>query len=122
MSKTLQEVKSSKSNLELANKHCFLFATIYVGLFSSMSGIVRVLGLQPRNIANELEKHKITNNSNIPLWSLSIRKHKIDSCTIDAKNVAIAWWVFDNCVNPNKHHVMINAWKLECMMRSLHIS
>jgi hypothetical protein len=45
MNQTLQEVKSSKSNFELVNKHCFFFATIYVGLFSSMSGIVRILGL-----------------------------------------------------------------------------
>jgi hypothetical protein len=106
MSKTLQEVKSFKSNLELANKHCFFFATIYVGLFFSMSGIVRVPGLKPINIANELERHKITNNSSIPLWSLSIKKHNIDGCTIDAKSVAIAWWVSNTCVNPNKDHVM----------------
>jgi hypothetical protein len=44
MSKILQEVKSYESNLELANKHCLIFATIHVGPSSSTNGIVRVLG------------------------------------------------------------------------------
>jgi hypothetical protein len=106
MNKTLQEVRSSKSNLELGNKHCLSFAIIHVGPSSSMIGIVRVLGLHPRNIANALERHRIASNSSISLWSLSIRKHKIDGCTIDVKNVAIAWWAFDTHVSPNKDDVM----------------
>ncbi len=98
MSKTLQEVKSSKSNLELANKHYLIFVTIHVGPSSSMSGIVRVIGLHPINIANALERHRIANNSSIPLFSLSIRKRKIGGCTIDVKNVVIAWWASDTHV------------------------
>jgi hypothetical protein len=105
MSKILQEVKSSKSNLELANKHCFIFATIHVGPSSSMSGIVKVLGLHPRNIANALERCKIASNSGIPLWSLLVRKRKIDDCTIDVKNVAIAWWASETRVSHNKDDV-----------------
>jgi hypothetical protein len=58
MSKILHEVKSSKSNLELANKHCLIFATIQIGPSSSMSGIVRIIGLHPRNIVNALERCK----------------------------------------------------------------
>ncbi len=38
MSKSLKEVKRSKFNLELANKHCFLSTTIHVGPSSSMKG------------------------------------------------------------------------------------
>ncbi len=68
MSKTLQEVKSSKSNLELTNKHCFISTIIDVGPSFAMSGIVRVVGLHPRNIVNGLERHKIANNAGIPLW------------------------------------------------------
>jgi hypothetical protein len=58
MSKSLREVESSKSNLELANKRCLIFATIHVGPSFSMSGIVRVLGLHPRNIINAFERCK----------------------------------------------------------------
>ncbi len=92
MNKTLREVKSSKSNLELINKHCLIYSIIHVGPSSSMSGFVRVVGLHPRNIANALERHRIDNNLGIPLWSLLVRNRKIDGCTIDVKNVAIAWW------------------------------
>jgi len=106
MSKTLLEVKSSKSNLELANKHCLIYIIIRVGPSSSMNGIVRVLGLRLRNITNALERHKIANNSSIPLWSLSVKKRKIDGCTIDVKNVAIAWWASKIRVSPNKADVM----------------
>jgi hypothetical protein len=67
MNKTLHEIKSSKSNLELANKHCFIFATIHASPFFSMSGIARVLGLHPRNIVNALERRRVANNLNIPL-------------------------------------------------------
>jgi hypothetical protein len=56
-----------------------------------MNGIVRVVGLHHRNIANALERHRIANDPSIPLWSLLIRNRKIDGCTIDVKNVAIAW-------------------------------
>jgi len=89
MNKTLQKVKSSKSNLELNNKHCLIFSIIHVGPSSAMSGIVTIVGLHPRNIANALERHSITNNPSIPLWSLSVKNPKIDGCTIDVKNVAI---------------------------------
>jgi hypothetical protein len=68
MSKTLQKVKNYKSNLELANKHCLISATIHEGPSSSMSGITRVLGLHPRNIVNALERRRVANNSSIPLW------------------------------------------------------
>jgi hypothetical protein len=71
-----------------------------------MSGIVRVLGLNPINIVNALERHKIANNSSIPLWSLSVRKRKIDGFTIDVKNVAIAWWASETRVSLNKDDVM----------------
>jgi hypothetical protein len=71
-----------------------------------MSGIIRVLGLHLRNIINALERHMITSNSCIPLWSLSIRKRKIDGCTIDVKNVTIAWWAFEIRVSPNNVDVM----------------
>jgi hypothetical protein len=71
-----------------------------------ISGIVRVLGLHPRNIINALERCKIASNSSIPLWSLSVRKRKIDGCTIDVKNVAIAWWASETLVSPNKDDVM----------------
>jgi hypothetical protein len=71
-----------------------------------MSGIVRVASLHPKNIANALERHRIANNLGIPLWSLSIRNHKIDGCTIDVKNVAIAWWASKIRVSPNKDDVM----------------
>jgi hypothetical protein len=105
MSKILYKVKSSKSNLGLANKHCLIFATIQIGPSSLMNGIVRVLGLHPRNIANALERHKIASNLGIPLWSLSVRKCKIDGCTIDVKNVAIAWWASKTRVRFNKDDV-----------------
>jgi hypothetical protein len=107
MNKTLQDVKSSKSNLELVNKHCFISTIICVGPSFSMSGIVRILGLHPINIVNALKSHKITNNSSIPLWSLSVKKRKINGCTIDVKNVAIAWWASKTHVSPNKVNVMI---------------
>jgi len=71
-----------------------------------MSGIVRVLGLHPINIANALERHKIANNLGIPLWSLLVRNHEIDGCTIDVKNVVIAWWDFKTHVSPNKDDMM----------------
>jgi len=106
MSKTLQKVKSSKSNLELTNKHCLIFSIIHVGPSSAMSGIVRVVGLHPRNIANALERHRIANNPSIPLWSLLVRNRKIDGCTIDVKNVAIAWWASKTRASPNKDDVM----------------
>jgi hypothetical protein len=106
MSKTLQKVKSSKSNLELTNKHCLISSIIHVGPSFATSGIVRVVGLHPRNIVNALERHMIANNPSIPLWSLSVRNHKIDGCTIDVKNVAIAWWASKTRVSPNKDDVM----------------
>ncbi len=46
----------------------------------------------------------IATNSSIPLWSLSVKKCKIDGCTIDVKNVA--WWTFQTHVSPNKNDVM----------------
>jgi hypothetical protein len=71
-----------------------------------MSGIVRVLGLHPRNIANALERCRIASNSNIPLWSLLVRKIKSNGKIIDVKNAAIAWWAFETHVSLNKAHVM----------------
>ncbi len=68
MSKTLHEVKSFKSNLELVNKHCFIFTTIHASPSSSMSGIARVIGLHPRNIVNALERCMVASNSGILLW------------------------------------------------------
>jgi hypothetical protein len=44
-----------------------------------MNGILRVLGLHPRNIANALERHKVTNNSSILFQSLLVRKHMIEA-------------------------------------------
>jgi hypothetical protein len=48
----------------------------------------------------------IATNSSIPLWSLSIKKRKIDGCTNDVKNATIAWWAFDIHVSLNKADVM----------------
>ncbi len=67
MSKSLQEVKSSKSNLELTNKHYLISTIIHVGF--ATSGIVRVVGSHPINIVNALERHRIANNLGIPLWA-----------------------------------------------------
>ncbi len=33
-------------------------------------------------------------------------KRKIDGCTIDVKNVAIAWWAYETHVSLNKDDVM----------------
>jgi hypothetical protein len=71
-----------------------------------MSEIVRILGLHLINISNAFERRKIANNSSIPLWSLLVRKCKINGCKIDVKNVAIAWWAFQTRVSPNKDDVM----------------
>jgi len=83
MNKTLKKVKSFKSNLKLANKNCLISTIIHVGPSSSMNGIVRISGVHLENITNALKRHKIAINSGIPLWSLSVKKCKINGCTID---------------------------------------
>jgi hypothetical protein len=85
MSKTLQEVKSYKSNLELTNKHCVIFTIIHVGPSFATSGIVRVVGLHPINIVNALERHKITNNPGIPLWPALVMNCKIDGAQLTSR-------------------------------------
>jgi hypothetical protein len=53
-----------------------------------------------------LERHRVANNSSIPLWSLLVTKCMIDGCTTDVKIATIAWWAFETCVSPNKVDVM----------------
>jgi len=123
MSKTLQKVKSYKSNLELTNKHCVISTIIHVDPSFAMSGIVRVVGLHPRNIVNALERHRITNNPGIPLWPTLVKNCKIDGCTIDVKNVAIAQWASKTRVSCNKDNVMRKCLEVGmCDGMNLHIS
>lgn len=95
VNKSIKEVIRSNSNVKLANKHCFISASIEVGPSSSMTKIVRVLCINPRNIFYAYERWKLISDLGIPLWSLSIRKNKIDECTNVVKKVVICWWALD---------------------------
>ncbi len=52
-----------------------------------------------------MQRCKITSDTSDALWSLSIRKIRVDGCTMGAKIVALAWWAFETWVSPNKPNV-----------------
>ncbi len=105
VNKSIKEVISSNSNVKLANKHCFISASIEVGPSSSMTRITRVLCINPRNIFYAYERWKLISDLDIPLWSFSIKKNKIDECTNVVKKVVICWWASDTWISPNKYNV-----------------
>jgi hypothetical protein len=105
INKSIKEVRRSNSNVELASKHCLISASINVGPSSSVTRIARVLNIHPRNIFDAYERRRLISDLGIPLWSLSIKKNKIDGCTTVVKKAAICWWASNTRFSPNKFDV-----------------
>jgi hypothetical protein len=55
---------------------------------------------------------KITSDTSDALWSLFIRKIRVDGCTMGAKIVALAWWASETQVSPNKPNVTRQCFKV----------
>ncbi len=104
--KALDENKNSNSGVKLATKHELLIIVVSVHNSSSRKDITRTRGVHHRNIVVVLSRRKMINDSGLTLWSLFVRKKRIDELLKLLKEVVIDWyWTFETYVSPNKNDV-----------------
>jgi hypothetical protein len=70
---SLQETKSSNSNVKLVTQHTILTTSTSVGAFKC-SNMARVLGIHLQNIATTMVQRFLTCDSGTHMWRLSLRK------------------------------------------------
>jgi hypothetical protein len=101
---SLQETKSSNSNVKLVTKCTILTIIMSVGA-SNYSNMARVLGIHPRNIVTTMVRQFLTCDSGIHMWRLSLRKKRFDIILHVIRNAIVQWWTKETHVTLNKNEV-----------------
>ena len=105
MSRSLSEIKQANSGAKLAAKHAILTAAVSAGSISSVRQVARALSVHPRNITLAIERRGAMDADGNFLWTLSIRRTRVDGVGDMVKDVVIMWWVQEMRVSPNRKQV-----------------
>ena len=105
MSRSLNEIKQANSDAKLAAKHAILTAAVSAGSISSVRQVARDLSVHPRNITLAIERRGAMDADRNFLWTLSIRRTRVDGVEEAVKDVVIMWWIQETQVSPNRKQV-----------------
>ena len=100
----LSEVKGS-SACNLATRHALLTAAVSTGNISSVRQVAIALDVHPRSIRQALVRRRLMCESGAFLWTLSVRRKRMDGMIAEVKNAVLTWWVSETRVSPNKKDV-----------------
>jgi len=104
---SLSEVKSINSNTNLATRHAIFTAVVSSGASSvSQREKARLLQVHPRNLAMASKRRMALEAADEFAWVLSIRKKRKDRMCDSWKVAAIAWWVSECRMSPNRKEVV----------------
>ncbi len=103
---TLGDVKNPCTSIKLAIKH----ALVIVAINSTKSNMslrekAHVLGVHQHNVSLIIKCHRCMNSIGIFLWTLFIKKRKIDCLNTVIIIVLQAWWVTKTKISPSKRKV-----------------
>lgn len=105
--KSLSEVKNPSLAPNLATKHAILTAAISSGCTSSFRQKARVLGVHPRNVHRAVARRKAMESlSGKFMWTLSIRKKRLDTLSAATKAAVLLWWLGETRMSPNRKEVV----------------
>jgi hypothetical protein len=113
LAQSLSKVKHSNSKVKLVTKHAILTAAV-----SSESGFgfgsgsvsqrqrARLLHIHPRNLTLATKQRIAMDSTTEFAWVLSVRKIRKDAISEAVKAIAIAWWLVQTQMSPNRNEVV----------------
>jgi len=112
--KALDENQGSNNSVKLAAKHVLLIVVISAHSSSSTKDVAKTLCVHHRNVSAVISRKKLINDNGFALWSLSMKKKRIDGLLELFRKAIIDWWTLETCVSPNKSDVTLR--RLEAMV------
>jgi hypothetical protein len=67
--------------------------------------MARMLGVHHQNISKAIVHQVVTCDTEVPLWTLSMRKKGNDDNPHVIRNIVVNWWAIKTRINPNKNDV-----------------